>query len=248
MRHFKTWMLLALLVALTLLLSGCACKHPEVTTVNAVEATCTEDGYTGDAQCTKCNEIVTKGEAIPATGHTPGEPEGVVEATCTEDGYTGDVKCAVCGETVEAGEAVAAAHSFGEDHACASCGWLEPGLYVADELVIPWADLLADGSVNVKNGCLTNIHGDFQQGKLVIGEDVTEVPGIPYPGIRNNTLTEVWIPRTVTSLGAPLLYSNRSITTIRLFCDAEVIPANAFGGFNVIEEVLLADGTPYTAE
>ena len=36
---------------------------------NAKEATCTEDGYTGDEVCTTCGEIVKRGEVIPA--HCP---------------------------------------------------------------------------------------------------------------------------------------------------------------------------------
>ncbi|MCD8107638.1 MAG: InlB B-repeat-containing protein [Oscillospiraceae bacterium] len=48
---------------------------------NAVDATCTTDGYTGDEVCTVCEEIVTAGEVIPATGHN----------------YENGV-CTVCGE------------------------------------------------------------------------------------------------------------------------------------------------------
>ena len=50
--------------------------------VGAKEATCTEDGYTGDEVCTVCGETVKKGEVIPATGHD------------YKDG-----KCTNCGET-----------------------------------------------------------------------------------------------------------------------------------------------------
>ena len=50
--------------------------------VGAKPATCTEDGYTGDEVCTVCQEVVKKGEVIPATGHD------------YKDG-----KCTNCGET-----------------------------------------------------------------------------------------------------------------------------------------------------
>ena len=50
--------------------------------VGAKAATCTEDGYTGDEVCTVCQEVVKKGEVIPATGHD------------YKDG-----KCTNCGET-----------------------------------------------------------------------------------------------------------------------------------------------------
>ena len=50
--------------------------------VGAKAAACTEDGYTGDEVCTVCQEIVKKGEVIPAAGHD------------YKDG-----KCTNCGET-----------------------------------------------------------------------------------------------------------------------------------------------------
>ena len=43
--------------------------HGETELRDAREATCTEDGYTGDEVCTVCEEIVKQGEVIPATGH-----------------------------------------------------------------------------------------------------------------------------------------------------------------------------------
>lgn len=39
---------------------------------NAVEATCSENGYSGDTYCTSCKALVKKGAVVPATGkHTP---------------------------------------------------------------------------------------------------------------------------------------------------------------------------------
>ena len=83
-----------LLLCVLLVLTGCACKHEETEIVNAADATCVQDGYSGDKVCLKCDETVEKGEAIPALGHTAGEVTGAVEATCTEEGYTGDEPCA----------------------------------------------------------------------------------------------------------------------------------------------------------
>ena len=75
--------------------------------VGAKDATCTEDGYTGDEVCKTCGETVTKGEVIPATGHDT-EIVGAKDATCTQDGYTGDEVCKTCGVTVKKGEVVPA--------------------------------------------------------------------------------------------------------------------------------------------
>lgn len=39
-------------------------------TVDVKEATCIEEGYTGDTYCLSCNEMISKGEIIPAKGHS----------------------------------------------------------------------------------------------------------------------------------------------------------------------------------
>ena len=46
-----------------------ALGHGETEVRDAVEATCTTDGYTGDTYCTVCNEKIADGEVIPALGH-----------------------------------------------------------------------------------------------------------------------------------------------------------------------------------
>lgn len=106
-RELKKWLALAALCALLLALTGCACKHETTETINALEPLCLTDGYTGDIICSSCDEVLTPGEVIPATGHTEGEPTGVLSATCTAEGYTGDIPCAICGEILTKGEAVA---------------------------------------------------------------------------------------------------------------------------------------------
>ncbi len=74
---------------------------------NQKDATCTEDGYSGDVYCSVCGELLRAGQVLPATGHTE-EVRGRVEPTCTEDGYTGDVYCSVCGEKLRSGEVIPA--------------------------------------------------------------------------------------------------------------------------------------------
>ena len=43
------------------------CTHSNTTLVGAKDATCAEEGYTGDTVC-ECGETIAKGEVIPATG------------------------------------------------------------------------------------------------------------------------------------------------------------------------------------
>lgn len=75
------------------------CEHEHTETRDVVEATCTQEGYTGDTYCIDCGEKIADGETIPAAGaHTWGEGVETTPATCTEDGemtYT----CTKCNET-----------------------------------------------------------------------------------------------------------------------------------------------------
>lgn len=91
-------------LALVLLLAGCGCKHEHTEVQNALAASCTEEGYTGDTYCLDCKKVIKKGEAIAAAGHKEGSPVDAYDATCFHQGYTGDVYCQVCGELLSQGE------------------------------------------------------------------------------------------------------------------------------------------------
>ena len=77
--------------------------------VGAKDATCTEDGYTGDEVCKVCQTVVKQGEVIPALGHDykdgkcsrcgaeepttpvePGKPEQPEKPTTPDTPATGD--------------------------------------------------------------------------------------------------------------------------------------------------------------
>lgn len=104
----------------------------------AAEATCTQDGYTGDTYCKDCDALLSSGTVIPAAGHTGGtatckdsavcevchkpygekdaanhvggtEVRGAAEAACTQDGYTGDTYCKGCDALLSSGTAIPAA-------------------------------------------------------------------------------------------------------------------------------------------
>lgn len=68
--------------------------HTEIR--NKKDASCTENGYTGDTYCKDCEELLKKGETVDALGHQWKETKRV-EPSYTEDGqiiYT----CNRCGE------------------------------------------------------------------------------------------------------------------------------------------------------
>lgn len=91
----------------------------------AKEATCTEDGYTGDSVCKWCGKVLKAGEVVKAAGHTP-EEVAAVAATCTETGLTAGSKCSVCGEVLTAQEVVPALGHKYENGVCTVCGEKDP--------------------------------------------------------------------------------------------------------------------------
>ena len=102
------------LTADTTLYAQWRCSHAITEVRDAKDATCTASGYTGDTYCTVCNEIVKRGEAIPAKGHTE-VIDLAVEPTCTTPGKTAGAHCNVCGATlIEQTVIPAKGHSWNE--------------------------------------------------------------------------------------------------------------------------------------
>ena len=124
------------------------CKHTGDTEIrDAKDATCTENGYTGDTYCKDCGDKLESGKVIPAAGHKGGtatckdkavcevcrQPYGELnknnhtggtevkdakDATCTENGYTGDTCCKGCGAKLESGKVIPAAGHKGGTATC----------------------------------------------------------------------------------------------------------------------------------
>ncbi len=98
-----------------------------------VEATCSENGYTGDTYCLGCGEKLADGTTIPATGnHT--DDNGQWESDSADHWHT----CGVCGTTFdkaahEGGEATCSAKAT-----CETCGAehgeLDPDNHVNTEI------------------------------------------------------------------------------------------------------------------
>ena len=82
-------------------------NHSLTKVINKKDATCTEDGYTGDTVCAICGKEITKGEAIEAKGHIEAI-DAAVEPTCTEPGKTEGKHCSICNEVLIAQEVIPA--------------------------------------------------------------------------------------------------------------------------------------------
>ena len=78
------------------------CDHSNTKVKNAVAATCTTAGYSGDIYCKDCDVLVAAGTALPVLGHTASVVNKKA-ATLKADGYTGDTVCSVCGATISTG-------------------------------------------------------------------------------------------------------------------------------------------------
>ena len=72
------------------------CVHETTEVKDAAQATCTENGYTGDTVCTVCGETIEKGTTIDSAGHS--YESVTTDATCTGEGRT-VYTCTVCGDT-----------------------------------------------------------------------------------------------------------------------------------------------------
>ena len=99
---------------------GTPCAHENTELRNAKDATCTEDGYSGDTYCKDCGEKIADGGKISAMGHTE-VIDPAVEPTCTEPGHKAGTKCSVCGKTLSGMEEIpATGHTVVVDDAVAA--------------------------------------------------------------------------------------------------------------------------------
>ena len=81
-------------------------KHTQYVAEEAVEATCTEAGYTALIKCSVCEEVLQEQEEIPA-GHKEAVDKAV-EPTCTEPGKTEGSHCEVCKTIIKPQEVIPA--------------------------------------------------------------------------------------------------------------------------------------------
>ena len=86
------------------------CAHKNTQVINAADAKCNQNGYTGDTYCNDCESVISLGEVIIRSGHN--EVWTVQQtATCTENGIKVRT-CSVCNEIFE--EVITAATGHNE--------------------------------------------------------------------------------------------------------------------------------------
>lgn len=72
---------------------------------NAKEATCTENGYTGEKVCSVCGAVTEYGHTTAALDHDY-QVMNQKDATCTEPGYSGDSICSRCNDVKSEGTVI----------------------------------------------------------------------------------------------------------------------------------------------
>lgn len=72
---------------------------------NAKDATCTENGYTGEKVCSICGAVTEYGHTTAALHHDY-QLMNQKDATCTEPGYSGDSICSRCNDVESEGTVI----------------------------------------------------------------------------------------------------------------------------------------------
>ena len=215
-------------------------EHIPGDTNNAKEATCERDGYSGDVYCLACRAMLKEGEVIPATGHMPGEVTGAAEPTCSAAGYTGDAYCTVCEDLLK-GEVIPKLEHPYENGVCPTCGWRESGLYIGDEMIYTWQELVDNGMVKLvekKDGTFRLDDVQKLSGQLVIDESVT---GIRNKAMNRTTLMSIWIPVTCMEIDNNTMSGSDTLEEVVIFAPIEVLPAVSFQLNSALKRVVLPD-------
>lgn len=95
--------------------------HDTTEVLNALQATCTTAGYSGDVVCTVCGKVISEGGPVAALGH---QWDGGVVTTPPAEGSDGVMTytCTVCGETkTESIPALGHTHAYAEETIAPTC-------------------------------------------------------------------------------------------------------------------------------
>ena len=198
---------------------------------NAKEATCTEDGYTGDEICTVCGETVEKGKAIAPLGHAYehgfcircGKLESIASGKSGENltwELTGD------GTLTISGTGDMADYDYGE---------------------VPWFDYLDKITVAVVETGVTSI-GDYafhyceSLTEITLPDSLTRIGKNAFCSC--NGLTGVTLPDSLTEIADYGFSWCAGLTEIAIPDSVSTIGESAFIGCSSLKGIWVSEGNP----
>lgn len=214
-------------------------QHTEIR--NKVEATCTDEGYTGDTYCTDCGEKLSDGKKIPATGHIHIGYLGKKEATCENDGYTGGAYCKDCGITLEIGKNIPALGHTWEKKSVISPTYTKKGTitYICKrckEKKAVTTKKLAYPKVGTRYTISGSTYKVTKAGaEVMVYKTSKAARSVTIPA----TIKAKGITYKVTSIGAKAFNSNKKLKKVTIGANIAKISNNAFYKCRSLKTVII---------
>lgn len=214
-------------------------QHTEIR--NKMEATCTDEGYTGDTYCTDCGEKLSDGKKIPATGHIHIGYLGKKEATCENDGYTGDAYCKDCGITLKIGKNIPALGHTWEKKSVISPTYTKKGTitYICKrckEKKAVTTKKLAYPKVGTRYTISGSTYKVTKAGaEVMVYKTSKAARSVTIPA----TIKAKGITYKVTSIGAKAFNSNKKLKKVTIGANIAKISNNAFYKCRSLKTVII---------
>ena len=237
-------------VSITITRSECDHTHTEIR--NQREATCKEEGYTGDTYCTDCDKLLETGEELAALGHDY-LASVTKQPTTTEEGirtYT----CTRCGNTYT--ESIARLTSPSPQPTATPSGKPETpsdkpeapspqpkGTNLKDDTGAAYKVTSANGKtpavqyIAPKSGVKGTVTVPLEVTIDGVTYKVTSIADNAFKG--NKKLKKVVVGSNITSIGKNAFAGCTSLTSITIGKNVKKIGKNAFTGCKKLKSIII---------
>ena len=224
----------------------------------SVSATCTTTGKTAGKHCSVCNKILVDQQTVDKLPHIE-VIDIAVSATCKDTGLTEGKHCSVCNTVLVAQETTSIIDCIESDwiiddeatkledglrHTeCTMCGKTmnKEVLYATGSIGLEYI-LIADGASYSVTGIGTCTDSELVIPSTYNGLPVTEI----YAGaFREEYISSIIIPDSVTSIGSMAFYDCTFLTTINISVSVSSIGEGAFNGCLSLKNINVDDNNPY---
>ena len=237
-------------VSITITRSECDHTHTEIR--NQREATCKEEGYTGDTYCTDCDKLLETGEELAALGHDY-LASVTKQPTTTEEGirtYT----CTRCGNTYT--ESIARLTSPSPQPTATPSGKPETpsdkpeapspqpkGTNLKDDTGAAYKVTSANGKtpavqyIAPKSGVKGTVTVPLEVTIDGVTYKVTSIAGNAFKGTKK--IKKIVIGSNITSIGKNAFAGCTSLTSITIGKNVTKIGKNAFTGCKKLKSIII---------